>query len=164
MMMSRRRNPQPQRSTLRDLVIDFVDQAKAAFPQAKIELAIDPPGTIVRVDPAHLNQVLTNLVDNALRYSKEAGSGERARIEGGVERNSSRPYLNVIDFGNGVDEEQVPTLFQPFATGAVGGTGLGLYIAKELCDANQAHLSYSHHAEGGSCFRILFTHPDRIIS
>ncbi len=162
--MSRRRNPQPERSTLRDLVIDFVDQARDAFPQARVELAIDPPGTIVRVDPAHLNQVLTNLIDNALRYSNEAGNGERARIEGGVERNSDRPFLNVIDFGTGVDDEQIPTLFQPFVTNAEGGTGLGLYIAKELCDANQAHLSYSRHADGGSCFRILFTHPDRIIS
>ena len=117
---------------------------------------------MVRVDPAHLSQALTNLVDNALRYSDLNGHGQKVRLEGGVEQGSERPYLNVIDFGSGVSEDQLPHLFQPFSTTAVGGTGLGLYIAKELCDANQAQISYVQHEAGGSCFRILFSHPDRI--
>ena len=61
-----------------------------------------------------------------------------------------------------MDPEQEPNLFQPFSTTAIEGTGLGLYLSRELCESNQAQLSYSQHHEGGSCFRILFAHPDRI--
>ena len=162
--MSRRRTPEPQRTILSESLQDFVNQARESFPEASIECDVDPEDTLVRIDPDHLTQVLTNLIDNALRYSDENGKGNAARMEGGVEPNSERPFLNVIDFGTGVADEQLPNLFQPFSTTASGGTGLGLYIAKELCEANQAHLSYFRHEEGGSCFRILFTHPDRIFA
>ncbi|HEY5647295.1 MAG TPA: ATP-binding protein, partial [Pseudomonadales bacterium] len=73
-----------------------------------------------------------------------------------------RPFLNVIDRGNGVAEEQLPKLFEPFFTTAASGTGLGLYLSRELCEANQARLNYYREADGGSCFRISFAHPDRI--
>ena len=79
-----------------------------------------------------------------------------------MDTGSERPYLNIIDFGSGVDEEQVAHLFQPFSTTSRKGTGLGLYLSKELCESNHAQLSYSKHPSGGSCFRILFAHPDRI--
>lgn len=148
--LSRRKNPQPQRVPLLTTVEEFVTQAQDAFAEASFELDIAPAETVIRIDPTHLTQVLTNLVDNALRYSKENNAGERVRLEGGLEGNSERPYLNVIDFGTGVSEEQIPRLFEPFSTTAVGGTGLGLYITKELCDANQAHLSYFKHDQGGS--------------
>jgi len=42
------------------------------------------------------------------------------------------------------------------------GTGLGLYITREMCEANQARVTYSRDQRGGSCFRITFAHPDRI--
>ena len=160
--MSRRRQPRPERIRMLDALERFVAECRESFPEADIEVEVDPADTMIRVDQAHLTQALNNLIDNALRYSQENGRGLRARIEGGVQKATDRPYLNVIDYGKGVDAEQIPNLFQPFTSTAAGGTGLGLYITKELCDANQSQLSYSTHAEGGSCFRILFTHPNRI--
>ena len=160
--MSRRKHPEPQLINLNDNIAGFVALSRESFPEGIFESTVEPNETMVRVDPAHLSQALTNLVDNALRYSESNGHGQKVRLEGGVEQGSERPYLNVIDFGQGVPDEQIPHLFQPFSTTAVGGTGLGLYIAKELCDANQAQISYVPHETGGSCFRILFSHPDRI--
>lgn len=160
--MSRRRHPQPQRIRLDHALAKFTNQADASFVDASIETHIAPVETMVRIDPSHLIQVLTNLVDNGLRYSQVQGNGRKVRLEGGIEESSDRPYLNVIDYGAGVEESQIANLFQPFSTTATGGAGLGLYLSKELCDANQVQLSYLKHEQGGSCFKILFAHPDRI--
>ena len=148
--------------SLLDCVRQFHEETREAFIDADIQIDISDQDAQIRIDQAHLRQVLTNLVDNGLRYSADQGHGRVVRLEGGVEAGSQRAYLHVIDFGSGVNPDLIPTLFQPFKTDSVNGTGLGLYIAKELCDANQAQLSYFPHTEGGSCFRILFAHPDRI--
>jgi two-component system sensor histidine kinase PilS (NtrC family) len=58
-----------------------------------------------------------------------------------------------------VTEEQLPKIFEPFYTTEIKGTGLGLYISRELCESNQAHLDYRPREGGGSCFRITFAHP-----
>jgi signal transduction histidine kinase len=47
-------------------------------------------------------------------------------------------------------------IFEPFFTTAASGTGLGLYLARELCELNRARLSYEPRRGGGSCFRITF--------
>jgi two-component system sensor histidine kinase PilS (NtrC family) len=160
--LSRRRGPTPQRVVLLEHLQTFKDQSNEAFPGADIEIDVAPPETVVRIDSAQFNQALTNLVDNALRYSRDNGRGPHCLLQGGLDEGSERPYLNVIDFGTGVDPEQLQDLFTPFTTTADKGTGLGLYITKELCEANQSQLSYFQHDGGGSCFRILFAHPDRI--
>ena len=54
----------------------------------------------------------------------------------------------------GVSEEQQQQIFEPFFTTAQKGTGLGLYIARELCESNGAKLRYYDNPGGGSCFRI----------
>ena len=54
-------------------------------------------------------------------------------------------------------------LFEPFFTTESTGTGLGLYLSRELCEANQARLDYTRTSEGKSCFRISFSHPDRLL-
>jgi two-component system sensor histidine kinase PilS (NtrC family) len=160
--MSRRRTPAPVLVDMKKHLQDFVDAFAQSMPDADLTMVIEPSDIDVRVDPNQLNQALTNLVDNGIRYSEENGAGQRVHFEGGIELSSERPFLNVIDYGKGVDTDQVTKLFQPFTTTANKGTGLGLYLSRELCEANQAQLSYSPHEAGGSCFRILFAHPDRI--
>ena len=162
--MSRRRAPAPVLVDLQKHLQEFVDAFMQSMPDARLTMQIEPDEIDVRVDPNQLNQALTNLVDNGVRYSEENGADRRVHFEGGIELSSERPYLNIIDYGKGVDPDQVAKLFQPFTTTAHKGTGLGLYLSRELCEANQAQLSYSTHEAGGSCFRILFAHPDRIIA
>ena len=160
--MSRRRTPSPQRLSLQQYLEQFVGDFLATRPGAQVNITVEPTDTKVRVDPAQLNQALNNLIENGLRYSKEHKQIERVDLVAGLDIASERPYLNVIDFGQGVPQEQIDKLFQPFETTSVKGTGLGLYISRELCEANQAQLSYFRHEQGGSVFRILFAHPDRI--
>ncbi len=160
--MSRRRNPEPVRVNMQQHLQDFAAAFRQSRPEADLRIVVEPEATEIRVDPRQLNQALTNLVDNGIRYSHENGNGYTVLLSGGMDAGTERPYLNVVDFGRGVDPGQEANLFQPFTTTANGGTGLGLYLSRELCESNQAQLNYSRHEKGGSCFRILFAHPDRI--
>jgi two-component system sensor histidine kinase PilS (NtrC family) len=64
--------------------------------------------------------------------------------------------LAVADDGPGVPEAIRPHLFEPFFTTAASGTGLGLYIAREICDANNASLEYVEQTSGGAMFMVVF--------
>ena len=66
----------------------------------------------------------------------------------------------VLDHGRGVDPDVAERIFEPFYTEHSGGTGLGLYISRELCELNRATLVYLDRPDGGSIFRILFADPD----
>ncbi|MBL4827318.1 MAG: ATP-binding protein, partial [Spongiibacteraceae bacterium] len=71
------------------------------------------------------------------------------------------PVLDIIDDGAGVEEKNKDQVFEPFYTTESTGTGLGLYISRELCEANQSRLDYVRDDNNKSCFRISFPHPDR---
>lgn len=111
----------------------------------------------VYFDRGHLDQVLWNLCQNALRYSQSmAGSVSLHAFQLG----NGRMALEISDDGPGVAAETAGKLFEPFFTTNAGGTGLGLYIARELCEANGASLEYRQPPEGGACFRITFGAPN----
>ena len=115
-------------------------------------------GTRVRMDAAQFRQVLINLIENGLRYSE----GNPAMvITIAMDEASGRPYLDVRDFGPGIRDADVQHLFEPFFTTAAAGTGLGLYIARELCEANQSSLILHDTSSQGCCFRIKFAHPEK---
>jgi two-component system sensor histidine kinase PilS (NtrC family) len=108
----------------------------------------------ISFDLGHLDQVLWNLGQNALRYSQKKASSVKLHLS--LSMDETRIILDVIDDGPGVKVETAPKLFEPFFTTDAGGTGLGLYIGRELCEANGAILEYRSLTEGGACFRIVF--------
>ncbi|MDA7773992.1 ATP-binding protein [Pseudomonadales bacterium] len=77
-------------------------------------------------------------------------------MECGIDPLTKNPYVSVIDYGEGVAAELVPNLFEPFFTTETSGVGLGLYLSKELCEANESRLTYSQTTHGGSCFKVTF--------
>ncbi|HWW19889.1 MAG TPA: ATP-binding protein, partial [Steroidobacteraceae bacterium] len=72
-----------------------------------------------------------------------------------------RPYLQVADRGRGIESTDAERIFEPFFTKAKRGTGLGLFLARELAQANGATLLYEAREGGGSIFRIVFADPSR---
>ncbi len=102
------------------------------------------------IDPGHLKQIMDNLCQNALRY----GQPERGQILIRMQHDRHGPCLEVIDNGSGIAPEHLKQLFEPFFTTSPSGTGLGLYISKELAELNQAKLSYYLTDENRSCFRL----------
>ncbi len=108
----------------------------------------------VNFDRGHLEQVLWNLCRNAVRYcQKRAGS---VQLHAWCQ-DDGQTVLEICNDGPAVAAEAIQQLFEPFFTTlSVGGTGLGLYIARELCEANGAVIEYRQRAQGGACFRIEF--------
>ena len=118
----------------------------------------------VHFDPSHLQQILTNLCENGIRHTPDTEMDkEQYKVEfhAGISENNNRPYLDVIDHGTGIDDETAAHIFEPFYTTAETGTGLGLYISRELAECNQAHLTLLQNEEQGSCFRLTFSDPRR---
>ena len=74
---------------------------------------------------------------------------------------SARPYLEFADRGPGIDPAAAERIFEPFFTSESGGTGLGLFISRELAQSNGALLVYEPRAGGGSIFRLVFADPQR---
>ena len=102
-------------------------------------------------DRQHLDQVMWNLVRNAWRHcSKRPGA---IRIVVWPAAATGRLLIDVHDDGPGVAPQTQAHLFEPFFTTETSGTGLGLYIARELCDGNGARLEYVENGHGGQ-FRI----------
>ncbi len=114
----------------------------------------------VQFDPSHLHQVLWNLCENALKYGHENGQ-PRIDLRMGRIATTARPFLEVADRGQGIPEDKTERIFEPFFTDGAGGTGLGLFIARELCQTNGALLLYESRSGGGSIFRIIFADPQR---
>ena len=156
--LSRRQASAAERITL-DEFLARVRQHWLAQGLAESQIRIDAtPGTVVRFDPGQLEQILQNLVSNAFHHG---GSDVTVTLEAGPGTESGLPWLAVSDNGSGIQPESRQHLFEPFFTTSRQGTGLGLYVSRELCEANQAQLELAETATG-TRFVITFAHPDRV--
>ncbi len=119
----------------------FTEEFYLANPSAKgcLKLEGAKENFTIRFDPMHLQQILWNLCNNAWRHSKKEKNSVIARI-GALSGNELS--LRIWDDGSGVSAEVLPHLFEPFNTSQEEGTGLGLYIARELAHANKGDLFY----------------------
>jgi two-component system sensor histidine kinase PilS (NtrC family) len=162
LQLSRRESSSPERVELRAWLEDFEDEFVRTLELQEGELAVRdiPDDLVVRMDRSHLRQVLWNLCDNAVKYASETG-GIMVEVQGGRMSGQGRPYIEILDCGLGVDKATADKIFEPFFTARSGGTGLGLYISRELCELNRATLVYLDRPGGGSIFRIVFADPDR---
>ncbi len=132
--------------------------------QNEIFVDINPTDVKIRFDISHLEQILTNLCENGLRHSKDYAGHPKVELRGGITPEFNRPFLDIIDHGTGMDTKTAQHIFEPFFTTEATGSGLGLYISRELAECNQARMNYIPVATGGSCFRITFQDPRRSIS
>ena len=126
-------------------------------PLPKLSMQFQSENIIVHFDISQLRQILTNLYDNGVRYSQLNTGVPTVQIMVGIEPQSRSAFLDVIDKGEGIPPETASKIFEPFYTTSRTGTGLGLYLSRELCEANQARLDYIPLTAGGSCFRISFS-------
>jgi len=154
MQLNRRDRAQPEALDLPGVLAAFVEGLALVeqLPQEMFAVEV-PEGSSVRFDRGHFEQVLWNLCRNALRYSRRQAGSVRIGWYCDAQR---RPVLEVEDDGPGVEEDAVQNLFEPFYTTDSRGTGLGLYIARELCEANGAVIGYRRGTAGGACFYITF--------
>jgi len=124
-------------SFLEEMRDEFIETHGLAEDQIAVSVA---PGTTVHFDPLHLREVIANLVGNALRYA----SGAPASVRLDLVRQPNWLELHVQDDGPGISGEVRAHLFEPFYTTSSKGTGLGLYLAREMCLNNEARLDYEY--------------------
>ncbi|KQZ71231.1 histidine kinase [Rhodanobacter sp. Root561] len=163
LQLSRRERSRPETLDLGHWAQAFVEEYVQGNDLGADSLrAIASSGTPVAAvaDPQQLQQVVWNLVQNALRYGRLPGEPARVMV---VTRQGEHgvPILEVIDRGPGIAPKVAAQIFEPFYTTHEYGTGLGLYLARQMSDANQAALEYVRVAGGGSCFRLVLTPPAR---
>jgi two-component system sensor histidine kinase PilS (NtrC family) len=164
MQLNRRDRAQEEEFELDALLRTFVEEfAQTERLKPGVLVLQGSSGRQISFDRGHLRQVLWNLCRNGLRYGRNLPGSLVLRV--GIE--SGRVILEVQDDGPGIPAEHRVRLFEPFFTTASEGTGLGLYIARELCEANAAQLEYhgqevqTEGREMGACFRITFEEARR---
>ena len=154
--LSRRPKGQAERFALTALIAEVTSQWQMKDAAASFSLHCQPE-VEVRFDRNQLIQVLDNLIGKALRHG---GNSCTVTLRCGHHDRTGLPWLKVQDNGQGISEEAMNYLFEPFYTTAKDGNGLGLYLCRELCHANQATLDLEETPKGAS-FVITFAHPHR---
>lgn len=153
--LSRRQVAPGQMIDIGPWLITYVQEFNLRHHNA-LKLQNDSHDTTVMFDPVQLQQVLDNLCSNALRYSVTQPDGHHVLLHLQYVTRLKRVALAVIDYGAPVADDKVAHLFEPFFTTEHKGTGLGLYICRELCLSNQASLDYRHGGRRRKSFSILF--------
>jgi two-component system, NtrC family, sensor histidine kinase PilS len=145
-------------SWLRKLASDFRRYYK--LESGRVGLELPSASIMVLVDASQLGQAVWNLMENALKHA--GGDGREVVITLRVSpiRGHREIALDIIDNGPGIPLEKRSQVFEPFFTTHKQGSGLGLYLARQLCDANQAPLEYVQVPNCGACFRILLRRPE----
>jgi two-component system, OmpR family, sensor histidine kinase VicK len=145
-----------ERCDARILVESVIEAARARLPKA-IELELQARKSLphVQADPEQLRQVLTNIVDNAIKYSPDGG-----RIKVRLEEQEAYLRFSVCDRGLGIPKNAQRQIFEKFfrvdpqMAGGIGGTGLGLYISRELVRRVDGRIWVESQVGEGSTFYV----------
>lgn len=140
-------------------------QLRAKTNQKNLIIEVEPNLPNIPLDRISLTQAITNLVDNAIKYSKP---GDSVKIS--VFRNNTEISFQITDQGIGMPPNVVNNLFKRFyrshrTQNQVGGTGIGLFITKAVVDAHQGNITVSSEVGQGSTFTInLPINPDKVVT
>ena len=158
LQMGRAQPFHPQTIPLADWFNRFIDdyQLTHELPAAAIINRVKT-NLSIQFDPDQLHQVIWNLCDNAIQHTDPTQPTPWVTLAAEQDFVSNRTLISVTDQGPGVPEEQIDDLFTPFFTTRNSGTGLGLYVASELCTTNRATLTYRQQTGPGARFDIIFS-------
>ena len=151
--LARREAAHPQAVDLASLLRDFIEEYSAGFPLDNDTLELRGAHNPLQAlaDPKHVHQILMVLVSNARYYGRMPQEPAHMLIH--LREEGQNMVIDVLDQGPGISEAAQKSLFRPFFTTSGHGTGLGLYIARELARANDGDLHYLRRPTG-SCFRL----------
>jgi len=124
--------------------------------EKQFEIKVLEKNMSILFDSSHLYQVISNLSANAILHSDKPRNEVLIKITMGYDNEQHQPYLDIMDNGPGIDLNLVQQIFDPFFTTSSKGTGLGLYISKEIVESNRAKIRYIKPEHTGCCFRIHF--------
>jgi two-component system, NtrC family, sensor histidine kinase PilS len=166
MSMARRENSKPERLVLATWLAGFREEfcATMQIDPARLPISSLLGDVEVQVDPSQLRQIVWNLCENAVKYGAKEAGNDSIELRVGRLASTARPFLEVADRGPGIAAQHRERIFEPFFTGNERGTGLGLFLSRELAQTNGATLLYEPRTSGGSLFRIVFRDPERWVA
>lgn len=149
---------QLQETNLNLLVEEVIEQLEEKAQERSVEIEIDErtsPECIVWADTYRIRQVITNLVENAIKYGKEEG-----KVKIWILKTNQYCIVEVEDNGHGIQKKHLTRIFDRFyrveksRSKEMGGIGLGLAIAKQIVEAHEGSIEVESKVERGTCFRI----------
>jgi two-component system, NtrC family, sensor histidine kinase PilS len=160
--LSKREEAHVERLSLQTWCEEFHDEfcETMQWPRERLRAGGATSDIEIRADPSQLRQIVWNLCENALKHGVQESPEQVVEIRYGRMNPTLRPFLEIADRGPGVAPENVERIFEPFFSGG-RGTGLGLFLARELAQTNGATLLYEARQGGGSIFRLVFADPRR---
>jgi two-component system sensor histidine kinase KdpD len=145
-------NPRTDWCDLQETVANAIAQARAIEGEHAVQYELPPDLPLVKADPAQLERVFANLMENAIRHSP---SDVPVRVTGGV--GGGNVAVRVIDRGRGIPLSQQSQIFEPFFRGrASGGSGLGLAICRGFVEANGGQIRVQTGTAEGTSFAVSF--------
>jgi two-component system sensor histidine kinase PilS (NtrC family) len=156
LQLSRREQSRPELVPLHTFLPEFANEFQASQVNRVLDFqaALDPEETYVLYDKSQLSQCLWKLLDNAVDHASREKSVPRVRLTSARDQESGFCTITIADNGPGINKAQLGKIFEPFYTTRREGSGLGLYIAKQLCEANQAELTVDSEPGEGAFFHV----------
>jgi two-component system sensor histidine kinase PilS (NtrC family) len=156
LQLSRREQSRAELVPLHTFLPEFANefQTSQVNRQLDFQTALDSEETYVLYDKSQLSQCLWKLLDNAVDHASKDNSVPKVRLALARDRESGFCVITVADNGPGISKTALSKIFEPFYTTRKEGSGLGLYIAKQLCEANQAELTVDSQPGEGAYFHI----------
>jgi two-component system sensor histidine kinase PilS (NtrC family) len=156
LQLSRREKSRPELFELTAWLEELMDEFRGSLSQDELELVLDngEPPVMVMFDRSQLHQALWKLMENAVQHAGGAGHAPRVVLRLERREQTGHCLVNVEDNGPGIPEDRIGNIFEPFYTTRQEGSGLGLYVARQLCEANQAVLTVDSSAKLGTRFHL----------
>lgn len=156
LQLSRREKSRPDIFEIKQWLQDLADEVGDALPEMHMELDLghSKNETLVMFDRGQLHQVLWQLLENAMRHAGQDGLAPHVMLRMTHQPSTGYCVVSVIDNGAGIEAEQMGRIFDPFFTTHKQGSGLGLYISRQLCEVNQAELTVDSTPGTGTRFHV----------
>ena len=156
LQLSRREQSRPELVPLHTFLPEFANEFETSQTNRALDFqaAIDHEETYVLYDKSQLSQCLWKLLDNAVDHASRDKSTPKVRLALTRDTEAGFCIITVADNGPGISKAQLSKIFEPFYTTRKEGSGLGLYIARQLCEANQAELTVDSEPGEGAYFHI----------
>ncbi|NNE06154.1 MAG: hypothetical protein HKN15_10575 [Xanthomonadales bacterium] len=157
LQLSRREKSRPEMFELNDWLEQTVEEFDQSLAREDIELVFsasqEEPSTVM-FDRSQLHQALWKLLDNAVEHAGREDRAPRITVHLNRQVDTGYAVITVEDNGAGIPEDRIGNIFEPFYTTRQQGSGLGLYVARQLCEANQAELTVDSSAQQGTRFHL----------
>lgn len=162
LLLSRKQDSKPETINLQSWLLQFKNEfcPSTGMQEDQISVEVQPESISIFFDPEQLHQIFWNLCTNSINHSGIDTHQLSITLHGKISDETQQIFIDITDNGQGINEKIAANIFEPFFTTSSEGTGLGLYIIKEIVENNRARIKHIAPENKGSCFRIYFMHTN----